>query len=86
MATGVPFPEANSVLLAPPSAAAGDVYDLHVHRFFDDRGDAHVLSKWQLTPEELANVVSSGGVLWFVAEGVTHPPVSIIGHDPFVRS
>lgn len=87
MAKGIPFPEANLVLRAPTpeDAAAGTVYGLHVHRYRDLDGQQNVLSKWQLTPEELEEVVRTGGVLWFNCWGSTHPPVWISGTDPFRR-
>lgn len=88
MAAGVPFPEANLVLRAPTpeDAAAGTVFDLHVHRYRDLDGNPQVLSKWQLTSEELAEVVRTGGTIWFNCWGATHPPIWISGTDPFVRS
>lgn len=88
MATAVPFDEANDVLRAPTpeDAAAGTVYDLHIHRYRDLDGRANVLSKWQLTQEELADVVASGGAIWFSCWGGTHPPIWLTGSDPFVRS
>lgn len=87
MARGVPFDEANTVLRAPTpeDAAAGTVYDLHVHRYRDLDGQPNVLSKWQLTPEELAEVNRTGGVIWFGCWGNTHPPMFLSGADPFVR-
>ena len=86
MATGVPFEQANVVLRAPTpeDAAAGTVYDLHVHQYRGLDGQLNVLSKWKLTPEEIAEVQRTGCV-WFSCWGPTHPPVWISGHDPFVR-
>lgn len=86
MAIGVPFPEANLLLRAPTreDAAAGTVYDLHVHRHRDLDGNPHVISKWQLTAEELEEVKRTG-VVWFSCWGETHPPMWISGQDPFVR-
>ena len=54
MATGIPFDEANTVLRAPTpeDAAAGTVYDLHVHRYRDLDGQANViLSSEPLAPD-----------------------------------
>lgn len=84
MAVGIEFPQANLVLRAPTpeDAAAGTVYDLHVHRYRDLDGQPHVLSKWQLTPEELEEVQRTG-VVWFSCWGHTHPPMWITGEDPF---
>lgn len=86
MAKGVRFPEANVVLGAPTAedAAAGTVCALFVHRYRDLDGQPNVLSKWELSPEELAEVARTG-VVWFNCWGATHPPMWISGHDPFVR-
>ena len=87
MAVGEPFPQANVVLRAPTpeDAAAGTVYDLHVHRYRDLDGQPHVLSKWRLNDQELAEVVRTGCV-WFSCWGVTHPPMWISGTDPFTAA
>ena len=86
MAVGVPFPEANLILGAPTpeDAAAGTVYGLHVHRYRDLDGNPQILSKWQLTPEELEEVQRTG-VVWFNCWGETHAPMWISGADPFRR-
>lgn len=87
MAQGIEFPEANTVLRAPTpeDAAAGTVYDLHVHRYRDLDGNPNVISCWKLSPEELEEVARTG-VVWFNSWGNTHPPISIFGHQPFVRT
>lgn len=84
MATGERFDEANLVLRAPSpeDAAAGTVYDLHVHRYRDLDGMPNVISKWRLTEEELAEVARTGCV-WFGCWGETHPPMWIAGLSPF---
>ena len=86
MAKGIAFDEANTVLRAPTpeDAAAGTVYDLHVHRYRDFDGQPNVLSKWQLSPEELEEVARTG-VVWFNCWGETHPPMWISGIDPYIR-
>ena len=88
MAAGIPFDEANLILRppTPEDAAAGTVYDLHVHRYRDLDGQPNVISKWKFTADELAQVIASGGEFWFHCWGETHPPVYIGGTDPFVRS
>lgn len=87
MAVGVHFAEANLVLGAPTpeDAAADTVYALHVHRYQDLDGQPHVLSKWELSEEEKAEVLRTGCV-WFGCWGQTHPPMWISGKDPFERS
>ncbi len=88
MATGIPFPEANTLLRAPTpeDAAAGTVYDLHVHRYNDLDGQPNVISKWKFSPDELKTVVANGGEFWFHCWGHTHPPIAIMGDSPFVRA
>lgn len=85
MAQGIPFEEANTILRAPTpeDAAAGTVYDLHVLRYRDLDGQQNVLSKWKLSPEELAEVNRTGGEIWFNCWGGTHPPIWITGNRPF---
>lgn len=86
MAKGIEFAEANLVLGAPSpeDAAAGTVYGLPVHRYRDLDGQMNVLSKWELSPEELEEVKRTG-VVWFNSWGSTHAPMWISGHDPFRR-
>lgn len=88
MAVGIPFDEANTILRAPTQedAAAGTVYDLHVHGYRDLDGQANVLSKWKFTAAELAEIVANDGEFWFGCRGQTHPPMWISGRSPFERS
>lgn len=87
MATGVSFPEANSVLGAPTpeDEAAGTVYGLPIHRYRDLDGNWNVISKWQFTPEEIEEIVRTGAC-WFNSWGATHAPIWISGADPFIRA
>lgn len=86
MAIGIPFDQANVILGAPTpeDAAAGTVWNLHVHSYRDLDGRPNVINKWQFTPEEIAEINRTGCV-WFGCWGQTHPPMWISGHDPFVR-
>jgi hypothetical protein len=87
MARGIAFAEANAVLGAPTAEdeAAGTVYALHIHRYRDLDNNPQVMSKWELTPEELEEVRRTG-VVWFSCWGTTHPPMWISGHNPFVKT
>lgn len=81
--TAVPFPEANAVLVgSPEDKAAGTVFDLPVHRYRDLDQNPHVISCWQLSPDELAEVMRTG-VVWLHAWGTTHPPICVTGKKPF---
>jgi hypothetical protein len=88
MATPVIFPEQNDVLKAQPGTESW-VMDLPIFRqglsFTADgqRLDQCVVSCWELTPEELAEVQRTGR-LYIQAFGRTHPPVSVHGASPFV--
>jgi hypothetical protein len=63
----------------------GDCLWLPVHRYRDLDGNPQVLSKWELTPEELEEVQGTG-VVWFNCWGTTHAPMWISGHHPFVTA
>lgn len=83
MALGIEFDGFNAVLGAPTpeDAAAGTVYGLPVMRYTDLDGVPNVMSCWQLTAEEIAEIVRTG-VVWFNCWGVTHAPMWIAGEDP----
>ncbi len=83
MASPIPFPESNAVLVgAPEDKAAGTVLDLPIHRYRDLDNAHHVISKWQLDPAERSEVERTGQV-WLHSWGVTHPPISVGGLSPF---
>jgi hypothetical protein len=82
LAVGVKFMESNGVLGAPTPEEADTVYGLPVRIYKDLDGRTNVLSKWELTEDEKAEVARTG-VVWFNAQGRTHPPIWISGHDPF---
>jgi len=83
MADPVAFPEANAVLVGTPEdKAAGTVLDLPIHRHRDLDNNPHVISCWQLTNEEWAEVARTGRV-WLRSWGATHPPICVQGTTPF---
>jgi hypothetical protein len=88
MAVPVAFPEANSTLVGQPEdRASGAVLDLPVcicHYQESATLIPLVVSKWKLTPEELAEVNRTNGEIWVRAHGTTHPPIHIGGTRPFV--
>ncbi|GAA4362120.1 hypothetical protein GCM10023185_29740 [Hymenobacter saemangeumensis] len=82
MATPVQFDEANTVLRAAPGTESW-VRDLPIYRqYADGVNDQCVVSCWELSPEEQAEVARTGRV-YFQCFGTTHPPVSIWGTTPF---
>lgn len=83
MAEPIHFSEANAVLVgSPEDRAAGTVLDLPIHRLRDLDGAHHVISCWQLSPKEAAEVAATGRI-WLRSWGVTHPPISVAGETPF---
>lgn len=82
-----PFPEANLVLQppSPEDLAAGTVVPLPVCRYRDLDGNLNVLSRWELTEEDLARILETRCV-WFNCWGSTHPPVSLFTEDPFRKA
>jgi hypothetical protein len=84
MATPVNFPEQNAVLPPYPGTESW-VRPLPIYRQYPDGvNDQCVVSCWELSPEEIAEIVRTGKV-YFQAFGSTHPPVSIHGITPFIQ-
>lgn len=68
------FPEAN-VILGPPPGSEAEVSDLQVLR-----ADGRLVSCWQLSPEEIAEIVRTGKIWLSVWGAVTQPPVLVTAH------
>jgi len=89
MATAVDFPESNDVLKAAPGTEDA-VNDLRIFRqglSFTPNGqrlDLCVVSCWELSDEELAEVIRTKRI-YFQALGRTHPPIMVHGSTPFVQ-
>lgn len=82
MATPIEFPEQNTILKAAPGTESW-VRDLPIYRQYPDGvNDKCVVSCWELSAEELAEVARTG-VVYFQCFGLTHPPVSVWGTSPF---
>ena len=79
MAKGIDFDEANFTW----GGGSPDVDDLCAHVFRQD-GIPVTISKWQLTKEELFEVINTGCV-WLRVWGSKHPPVFVGGHHPFAE-
>lgn len=75
----VKFDEANKVLVHPSSMTEEQCSDLHVYR--DESGQ--LISCWELSGEELMEVLKTKRVWLFVWGGNTQPPVAIDGISPF---
>lgn len=72
------FPEANTVLSAPPGLPEGACYDLPIHRH--SRG---VISCWRPTADDLVRL-NLGGPIYLMVEGATHPPLLLLTESPFM--
>lgn len=70
----VSFPEQNDVLGGGNTGAS----DLPIYR-----DGFQIMSCWQLTPEEMLEVATTGRVYLSVMGAVTQPPVKIYGTYPF---
>lgn len=75
----VDFPESNSTLAKPPSMTDEECLPLHIFRTKDGR----CISRWQLTGEELMEVLKTKCVWVEVFSGETQPPVYIGTASPF---
>lgn len=91
MATAIDFPERNDYLGKPPSTTDNQVYALPICRLVTHipgptdqdppvKSQAHI-SFWQLSDEEIEEVIKNRGVYLKVI-GVTTYPLSIHGNKP----
>jgi hypothetical protein len=72
-----PFPQANRRLLPPPGVENCDPLET----FCDGE---QVISCWQMSADELAEVNRNGGRVWVrVWSGHTSPPIAVQANDPF---
>lgn len=77
MADIVKFPEANTTYVGT------GCLDLPVFREVDENGSTILISCWQLSPEEMAEVARTGRIYLHIWGG-QQPPVYVNGHRPFV--
>ena len=77
MANPVEFPESNIKFGKPGSMTAAECGDLPC--YFNGE---QIVSCWQLTPEELEEI-NSTGVVWIMVWGQGTPPICVIGNRPF---
>jgi hypothetical protein len=75
MAEPVDFDESEGGVLE----GGGYAKDLPV---YFDQEDGNVISCWQLTDDELFEVLQTKQV-WVVVQGLTHPPIYVTGEHPF---
>lgn len=78
------FPESNGALSAPAGIGCDKVEPLFVWRG-ECGGSPQVISKWKLTPEELAEINRTGEV-WLHVLGRSMPPVAVVVRSPFAAA
>ena len=78
---GVPikFPGYNRDLWVPGDAGS----ECPAYQYHDDKGESIFITKWQLTEEEIREIVQTG-VVWLHVWGKGHPVVNVGGESPFM--
>lgn len=76
------FDEENSVLHPPPGVSPEEVSALSTWRGKLEDGTQVVISCWKPTPEEFAEMRSTGRV-WVMVLGETMPPLVPLGESPW---
>lgn len=76
--TPVPFPEVNVVLQKPKSMTDEECTPLPIYR-----GGGECISCWQLTTEELMEVLQSKRIWIRVLSGKSQPPIALETSSPF---
>ena len=83
MIPAIDYPEANVTLERPKDMTAEQCYDLQVWRGVNAAdGSPLVVSKWQLSAEDLKEI-NEKGVIYLGVIGHTMPPVWLVVESPF---
>lgn len=77
----VKFQEANMTLVAP-KGMENEVEDLVCCKTDDGNGNSLIVTKWELSPEEIAEVIKTKSVYCIVL-GQSQPPLSLHAHNVF---
>ena len=80
MAHPVDFEESNAVLTKPEDMTEEECGDLPICRVQDGR----IISCWELTDDELMEILQTKRVWLSVWSGATQPPVCVQGETPFI--
>lgn len=83
MASPVDFPESNFSFTPPPDLE--NCQTLKVWRGKDDKDIPTVISVWELTEEELAEIAKTKKVFLGIISPGSIPPVYITGISPFLK-
>ena len=78
MANQIGFREANCILERPKGMTAEECSSLEVYR-----DGQYVISRWQLTDEELDELKRNGGKVYLLILGATMPPACVAVKSPF---
>ncbi len=78
--TPIEFEQANDVLKCPPDMP--DCTDLPICKAMDSLGNACVISCWQLSEEEIQQLIKSKKLYVYFSH-ITHPPLSLLTKSPF---
>lgn len=76
----IQFPQANTIMRAPPSMAEGLCNDVHAH----SNGEICV-TLWQPTPEERAAIAAGAPIYLSVHMAGSMPPISFAVESPFIE-
>lgn len=74
MADPAPFRESNLILHGPEGPNDPDVLSIEARRL-----EGRVVTCWQLSPEDVAEMAESGGLIWVSVWGHTMPPMLVTG-------
>ncbi len=78
MAHPIGFPQANLILNRPKGMSAEECSSLEVYR-----DSEHVVSRWQLTDEDIAELKRNGNKIWIWMWARAVPPIAISAETPF---
>ncbi len=78
MANPIGFREANDILQRPANMTAEECTSLEVFR-----DGTHVISRYQFTDDELAELKANGGKVYLMLWGVTMQPAAVVVKSPF---
>ena len=81
MAEPLEFPESNKVWQPPTNMP--NCVPLHTVTALDTNGLPHVVSLWQLSPDELEALQKNGGRIWLDVTADVPPPVWLGTEKPF---
>lgn len=79
---GVSFPQQNNILGKPENMTDDECYGLPVHHYVTDRGFPAIISCWELTDEDIEQIIKTRRI-WANTLGKTLSPFSLHSYSPF---